>query len=86
MVSSRSSHVSAMMSFFESTRLMVCARKSPLYAVLIELMTAPALRIPNQTGRNSAQFGSMTETDSPGCTPRAISPFATWFACALTVP
>ena len=29
-------------------------------------MTAPALRIPNQTGTNSAQFGSSTLTDSPG--------------------
>jgi hypothetical protein len=54
--------------------------------VLIGLITAPAFRIPNQTGTNSAQLGSSTLTDSPGWTPRAISAFATRLARALTSP
>ncbi len=54
--------------------------------MLIELITAPAFKIPNHTGKNSAQLGSITETDSPRSTPRATRAFATWLACALTVP
>ena len=49
-------------------------------------MTAPALRIPNQTGMKSSQLGSITLTDSPGCTPRAISELAIRFARAFTSP
>ena len=49
----------------DSTRLIVQLRKSPLYAVLIGLMTAPAFRMPYQTGTNSSQLGSSTLTDSP---------------------
>ena len=49
----------------DSTRLIVQLRKSPLYAVLIGLMTAPALRMPYQTGTNSSQLGSSTLTDAP---------------------
>ncbi len=62
----RSRWVSAMNRIRDSTRLIVQLRKSPLYAVLIGLMTAPAFRIPNQTGTNSSQLGSSTLTDSPG--------------------
>ena len=75
-----------MMSFLASTRLMVQDRKSPLYAVLIELITAPALRIPYQTGRNSSQFGSITDTDSPFSTPRARRALATRLERAFTSP
>ncbi len=70
----------------DSTRLIVQLRKSPLYAVLIGLITAPALRMPNHTGRNSSQLGSSTLTDSPRRTPRASSPLATRLARALTSP
>ncbi len=54
--------------------------------MLIELITAPALRMPYQTGRNSSQLGSITLTDSPGSTPRAIRPLATRLERALTSP
>jgi hypothetical protein len=54
--------------------------------VLIELITAPALRIPYQTGRNSSQLGSITLTDSPGSTPRSMSALATRLARELTSP
>jgi len=50
------------------------------------LITAPALRIPYQTGRNSSQLGSITLTDSPGCTPRATRALATRLARAFTSP
>ena len=54
--------------------------------MLIGLITAPALRIPNQTGTNSSQLGSSTLTDAPGATPRAIRAFAIRLARALTSP
>ena len=43
----------------------------------MELITAPAFKIPNHTGRNGSQLGIITLTDSPGSTPRAIRPLAT---------
>ena len=52
----------------------------------MELITAPAFRIPYQTGRNSSQLGSITLTDSPGWTPRAIRALATRLARAFTSP
>ena len=78
--------MSAITSFLASTRLIGHDRKSPLRAGLIELITAPAFRIPNQTGRNSSQLGSSTLTDSPRCTPRAIRELAMRLARALTSP
>ena len=47
------------------------------------LITAPALRMPYQHCRNSSQLGSITLTDSPGSTPRAMRPFATRLARAF---
>ena len=49
-------------------------------------MTAPALRIPNHTGMNSSQLGIITLTDSPGCTPRAMSELAIRLERALISP
>ena len=54
--------------------------------MLIELITAPAFRIPNQTGMNSSQLGSITLTDSPGATPRAIRALAIRLERALISP
>ena len=67
---------SALRAILTARRGAVKARTAAINQIKALLITAPALRMPNQTSRNSAQLGSITDTDSPGLTPRVMRPFA----------
>ena len=53
-----------------ATRFNECDRAEPAWFVLISAVAAPALAMPTQTDRYSAQFGIISATTSPRPSPR----------------